>query len=701
MTALDFHAQDARWIAWVNQVRAGKTTKIPKSPRGGNAKVDDPATWGTRAEADACARRVVNGRGGGSGIVLGDLGADVHLGGIDLDSCLQNGAVASWATEILATADSYAEISPSGGGLKVYFYILSADVRPFLDRIGVESNAWGCRRDVPGEDARNHGPAVELYLEKRFFAVTNNHWPGTPDQLRLIDEASLDRLGALIPPTKSQERHKASSGDNSRSAAAFRLARKLRREGKSLEDWVEALKADPVLAEWYRDKGDGRQLQRTWDRAKATNNGAAFSEDELALQLAAAHDGQLRYTPKWSQWFLWSGVHWQEDSILAVFKFARDLCREAAADPSAGNLVRTIKSAKTIAAVTNLVRCDQRIATPQDAWDADPWLFAGEATLELRTGTIREPRPTDLCTKVSAAAPDDRGCPRWLAFLDRVMAGDIELQRYLQRVTGYCLTGSTSEHALFFLFGSGSNGKGVFVNTLRAIWHDYATVAPMEVFVESQGERHPTEIAGLRGARLVVAQETERGRRWAESKIKALTGGDPISARFVRQDFFEFVPQFKLLIAGNHKPGLRGVDEAIRRRMHLIPFSITIPSHERDKDLAEKLKPEWGGILRWALDGCLEWQRIGLAPPPAVLDATDAYLYDEDMHGQWIEERCTLDRIYTARSAALYNDWKPWAEAHGERPGSQKTFTKTLIERGFDRVHDRNGAMFVGIALRP
>src|SRR5262249_4819136 len=152
-----------------------------------------------------------------------------------------------------------------------------------------------------------------------------------------------------------------------------------------------------------------------------------------------------------------------------------------------------------------------------------------------------------------AAAPDDRACPRWIAFLDRVMAGDRELIGYLQRVSGYCLTGITSEHALFFLSGTGSNGKGVFLNTLRAIWHDYAAVAPMEVFVETHADHHPTELAYLRGARLVVSQETERDRRWAESKIKALTGGDPIAARFMRQDFFEFVSQFKLMIAGNHK----------------------------------------------------------------------------------------------------------------------------------------------------
>ena len=187
-------------------------------------------------------------------------------------------------------------------------------------------------------------------------------------------------------------------------------------------------------------------------------------------------------------------------------------------------------------------------------------------------------------------------CPRWLQFLDEITGGNVELQQFLQRIAGYSLTGSTREHALFFAYGTGGNGKGVFLNTLSAILADYAAVAPMEAFIATQGERHPTDLAGLRGARLVTSQETEEGRRWAESKIKALTGGDPITARFMRQDFFTYPPTFKLVIAGNHKPALRGVDEAIRRRFHLVP----VHRHDRQTRTAifpKSCKPEWPGIL--------------------------------------------------------------------------------------------------------
>jgi len=322
-------------------------------------------------------------------------------------------------------------------------------------------------------------------------------------------------------------------------------------------------------------------------------------------------------------------------------------------------------------------------------------------TIDLRTGATQPPRREDYCTK-SAAVAAGGDCPRWRQILEEITGGDAELQAYLQRMAGYCLTGVTSEHALFFCYGTGANGKSVFINTLAGIWGDYAVTAPMETFVVSKGDHHPTDLAMLRGARLVVAHETEAGRRWAESKVKALTGGDRIAARFMRQDFFEFVPQFKLLIAGNHKPGLRGVDEAIRRRLHLIPFNVTIPESQRDPKLFEKLKSEWSGILQWAVDGCLEWQRIGLAPPPAVRDATATYLAAADALANWIEDRCDQDRRAICRRSALFANWKAWAEATGESPGKQRDFFDAIDARGFVAFRDvKNNRMFRGLALKP
>lgn len=320
-------------------------------------------------------------------------------------------------------------------------------------------------------------------------------------------------------------------------------------------------------------------------------------------------------------------------------------------------------------------------------------------TVELRTGTVREARQADYITKSTAVAPGG-DCPRWMQFLGEITNGDEELQAYLKRVAGYCLTGSTREHVLFFLHGTGANGKSVFVNTLVGIWGDYAVIAPMETFVENHGDRHPTELAKLCGARLVVAQETEQDRRWAESKIKALTGGDRITARFMRQDFFEFVPQFKLMIAGNHKPSLRGVDEAIRRRMHLIPFAVTIPVAKRDPRLAETLRDEWGGILEWAVEGCLEWQEQGLNPPAAVVAATQEYLNAEDSFARWAEEYCEVGAHCWEIGDDLWRSWSTWAERGHERVGSRKGFVETLKKRGY--MPERRGRTkgYQGIMLR-
>jgi putative DNA primase/helicase len=262
------------------------------------------------------------------------------------------------------------------------------------------------------------------------------------------------------------------------------------------------------------------------------------------------------------------------------------------------SLKRELLSAKTIAAVERLARSDPRLAASVDQWDRDPWLLnTPDGTIELKTGRMREHRREDYITKITAVGPCG-DCPLWRTFLSRVTRADDELAAFIQRMLGYSLTGSTQDHALFFCHGGGANGKTVMLSTVAGILGDYHTTAPIETFTASVTDRHPTELAALRGARLVTASETQEGRQWDETKVKLLTGGDKISARFMRGDFFEFVPQFKLVIAGNHRPTLRTVDEAIRRRLNLIPFTVTIPPAERDPELTEKLKaewPSWGG----------------------------------------------------------------------------------------------------------
>jgi P4 family phage/plasmid primase-like protien len=239
----------------------------------------------------------------------------------------------------------------------------------------------------------------------------------------------------------------------------------------------------------------------------------------------------------------------------------------------------------------------------------------------------------------------------------------------------------------------------VLINTISAILADYAAVAPMETFTATQGERHPTDLARLRGARLVTSHETEKGRRWAEAKIKALTGGDRICARFMRQDFFEYGPAFKLVIAGNHKPGLSGVNEAIRRRFHLVPFTVTIA--EPDRELPDKLRAEWAGILQWMVEGCVAWKRDGLNPPAIVREATETYLGDEDAIAQWIEERCLVGTEYWGIGADLWQSWKAWAERTKEPPGTRKAFAEAMAAHGYAKDKRQGERGYAGVNVTP
>jgi putative DNA primase/helicase len=396
------------------------------------------------------------------------------------------------------------------------------------------------------------------------------------------------------------------------------------------------------------------------------NTAPEFSQEHLALQFAARYADKLRFVAKWNKWLFWDGKVWRFDDTRKTFSLARRLCREFAARVNRAREAKDMASAKTRAAVVSLASEDPRLAATVDQWDADPWLLnTPEGVVDLWTGELRAARPQDYMTKITAAGPSG-DCPQWKAHLQKIFNNNQELVDYLQRFFGYCLTGDTREHSLHYCWGTGRNGKGTTINTFAALLGDYHKTAPTEMFIATKSDRHPTELAMLRGARLVTASETEKGQRWSESKIKSLTGDDPITARFMRQDFFDFMGQFKICISGNHKPGLRTVDEAIKARMHLIPFLLFIPKQDRDLQLKKKLQQEWPGILQWAIEGCLTWQRDGLQPPKVVTDATEEYLAGADVLASWFVEECVHDPQQGLFTIALYESFARFAKDRGE-----------------------------------
>ena len=431
-----------------------------------------------------------------------------------------------------------------------------------------------------------------------------------------------------------------------------------------------------------------------------------FSDDWLALRFTAKYENELRYVAQWGKWLRWDGARWDLEKTLAAYDLARAVARAYAAmcngDDDDGTNPTKIASAAAVAAIERLARSDRHHASTVHVWDTDPWLLnTPTGIVNLKNGELTPHDREKYLTKMTSVGPDG-DCPRWMQFLDEITARDKEYQAFLKRAAGYTLTGTINEHVLFFLYGTGRNGKGIFLNTFFWLLGDYADGAPMETFMVVDGQRHPTDLAGFRGRRLVVAQEIDEGQRWAESKIKTLTGGDPITARFMRQDFFTYEPQFKLWISGNHKPGLRGVDVAIRERLKLLPFKVSFANNP-DKELPEKLRREGPGILKWAIEGCLEYLRDGLKPPPAVREATEIYMNAQDKIGRWIEDCCTVGPNNWCSTAELWRSYEQWAKDHNEYVGTQRAFSDALGNRegiqGGDRARLSGVRGFEGIVV--
>jgi putative DNA primase/helicase len=446
-----------------------------------------------------------------------------------------------------------------------------------------------------------------------------------------------------------------------------------------------------------------------------------FSHDGLALHMGKGWSRWARHVALWGRWLFWSGSQWVVDERLRHMTLTRDYLRKRADDlvrdakagkvdfggkdpakaiEAAEPIAKTLRAKQMIASVVELARSNADLVASVDQWDRDIMLLGGERTIDLRDGSSRFPVPTDYILKRVACAPSADPPTLWLQCLETWTAGDKEMQAYLQRMCGYMLTGSIEEEVFFFFYGLGKNGKTKFAETIKGILCDYAGTMGSEVLMQSQTERHPTEIARLRGLRLAVASEVEKGRTWAENKIKSLTGGDTLQARFMRCDIFEFRPTFKLLVIGNNRPPLRAVDEAIRRRMHLIPFTVQISEDQRDPKLAERLRCEWPQILGWMIAGCKEWQRIGLQPPAAVVAATNDYLSGEDTFEQWREACTTINPKAWETNAALFASWKAWAERANEHVGSQKAFAQQLVNSGCIPDKQAGERGYFGLKLR-
>lgn len=418
-----------------------------------------------------------------------------------------------------------------------------------------------------------------------------------------------------------------------------------------------------------------------------------ITEQSVMRAFVLDHEDTLRFDHTRGKWFVWDRHYWREDDRKRAFYWALEHCHSLG-----------VKKAERIGfsnAVETAARAMPPLAIAASDWNPVPTLIAcPSGVIDLETGAIRDGKPEDMIDRCLAVVPD-ASCPGdvWFAFLAQVFpqGGVID---FLHRWGGYSLSGLTSEQKFIFLHGTGANGKGTFMSLLQQIWGDYCCTAPVETFLEARHERHPTEIARLAGRHMVQINESREGRRWDESKIKNLTGGDKIPARFMQKDFFEFQPLFKPMFAGNHKPHLRTVDEAMRRRILMVPCTVTIPVQDRDPKLGEKLLAEAPRVLAYFIDGFQSWRRLGLMPPKCVTEATEDYLANQDDVQQWLDEATEANLNGDTAAQHLFGNWMNWKALRGEDHGSQRSFTEKLIDKGFRKKTFNYGVGILNIRLK-
>ena len=499
-----------------------------------------------------------------------------------------------------------------------------------------------------------------------------------------------------------------------RNAHLTRLAGAMRRRGAERE----SIAAELALA-------NEAQCSPPLDRKEVDRIAASVARYAPASVLVAANHTDLgnaerfeafagerfRFVHPWGTWLWYDGTRWCRDADGEAVRSARDALRATAAEAeksvSVGdnNLIKHVlrsEGAARIAAMLSLAQ--PLLPVPPERLDADPDLFnCANGTIDLRTGALRPHDRDDLLTRRSPVIFDpDATCPRWEAFLGRVLGGSEGLKAFLQRAVGYSLSGHTHEQVLLLLYGTGANGKSTFLETIRALLGDHAAQADFTTFLKREGEGARNDLARLNGARFVSAVEAEAGKPLAEALIKQLTGGDTITARFLFKEFFDFKPVFKLWLAANHKPTIAGGDAGIWRRIRLVPFTVTIPEAERDPRLAASLLEELPGILAWAVRGCQAWQAEGLGVPDEVRAATAGYREEMDVLAPFLAERTEVASGERVTAAELYQAYEAWCAANGERARSQKGLAAGLRERGFETTRGAKGVRcWIGLRILP
>ncbi len=717
----------ARWVLWRYEQKNGEITKIPKTLDDRNASSTDPSTWATFTEAVEGMERLE--RACGPGFVFTE---EDQLSGVDLDECIgEDGEIVVAAQQIIAEFDTYTEISPSGRGVKLFLR-------------GRKPDGAGCKSKViPGFKQ------TEVYDRGRYFCVTGRHVPGTPLTVE-YRQRELESLCSRLWPKTDRGPQRASpmtdshdfddSDDTAQRAAAYLDAMPPAVSGQGGHDRTYAAAVAMVhgfalrpevalrlLLERFNPRcvppwSDGELRHKVEDAAtKSHDRPRGWLRDHRlfhltdignADRLSLRHGHDLRYC-KLIGWLRWDGRRWARDETGGVQEFAKATALsvyEEAASERDENRRKTLavwatksESAPRVAAMQLLAQSDPAIAVRADQLDADPWAInVMNGIVDLRTGTLRPHDPAALHTKLAPVAFDPAAtCPIFDRFLLETTRNRTALIRYLIQFFGMCLTGDIRTQVFPVFYGTGENGKNTLIDTIMEIMGDYADKAAPELLVAKKWTGHPTEIADLRGKRLVVASETEKGQQLRVSFMKEMTGDSKMKGRKMREDFPQgFARTHKTILVTNNKPVIVERTHAVWRRVQLIPFDHVVTPEQRDETLIEKLLlAEGPGILAMLVRGCLDWQANGLIVPEEVKAATTKYRVESDHLAQFAEACLTLDERAWMPSKSLRETFEPWCGENGVRP-DMGDLRGWLRDKGCKPKPTRDGRGWAGVRLK-
>jgi len=706
------------WVCWKSFPRGnGKFGKKPINPVTGDAaSVTDPGTWASVSEAITAIEKF---NADGIGFVFTQ---DDSLVGIDLDDCRNSktGEMEVWAEKIISNVESYTEISPSGKGVHII-----------------------ANGQLPGKGVRKEN--LEIYDRERFFTVTGDTIPEMPIEVMGKAFAVTAIYESLLPAKSELPKDQIVSSDEKVIRKASHAA-----NGESFHalwggdtsGYPSQSEADIALCQmlaFWTDKDPARidnlfrqsgLYREKWERSDYRNNTinkavsvtvTTILESKFApnfhltdlgnsKRLINQFGNKIRYCSTWKSWLVWNGKFWELDFKSNVKMMARTVVKNIYHEAGNADGEGSSKIAKHAMKTESMSRLNSMVALAKDEpqirvraedLDTDTWLLnCNNGLIDLRTGVLQPHEPTNLITNI---VPVDfnplADCPIWDDFLYTIMDGNEEMISFLQRAIGYSLTGETSEQCFFILYGSGANGKSTFLNPIIQMLNDYAKQSPAETFLNLKRRGVNNDIARLKGARFVTATEPDADQSFAEGVLKQLTGGDVVSARYLHQEYFDFIPVFKLFLATNHKPYVGGTDHGIWRRIRLVPFEVTIPKDQQDHQLTRKLIGELPGILAWAIQGCLEWQKHGLGEPQVVLDATEAYAKEMDTVVRFIDDRCEMGAGKKVSTQDLYLAYLNWCEFEGEEIQKKTAFGQRLKNQGYKPYRTSHERGWKGIAL--